>query len=414
MERILLVEDNKSLSRLISMKLESSLDFEVHVAYSFKEAQLFMRKFKYFIALLDINLPDAPNGEIVDSVIEHGIPVLVLSANMDRAFRKQMLSKEIIDYVAKGGSEDINYIIHTIERLSKNRQHKVMVVDDSILFRKQMKQMLENLFFQVYAVAHGEEALGMLKDFPDIRIVLTDYAMPVIDGLTLTKEIRKSFKKEQLAILAISSNEDEDVSAKFLKSGANDFIKKPFSKEEFSCRVNNTIEALENIDTITNHTNRDPLTGLYNRRYFFKEMVSYFDKIVADNGEMIIAMIGVDNFKQLNDTYGKDAGDRVLVYLSEILRSNVEEKDLVVRFDGDQFCILFKDTTFEEGSFLLEALRYKAELAYITVDDGREVNFTISIGATHQYESSLEDMVNQADMLLFSAKNSGKNSVVFE
>jgi PleD family two-component response regulator len=94
--------------------------------------------------------------------------------------------------------------------------------------------------------------------------------MPVMNGLELTVAIRKEFSKERISILAISGNNDEDISAMFLKKGATDFIKKPFSKEEFSCRINNTIEALENIAAITNSAKRDFLTGLYNRNYFYE------------------------------------------------------------------------------------------------------------------------------------------------
>ena len=414
MERILLVEDNKSLSKLISLKISASLSFEIDVAYSFKEAQLFMRKHKYFVALLDINLPDAPNGEIVDSVIEHKIPAIVLSGNMNKAFRREMLKKDIIDYVGKGGMEDINYIIQTIDRLGKNRQHKVLIVDGSRVLRAQMQTVLENLFFKVYAVGHGEEALGMLKEFPDIRIVITDYVMPVMDGLELTKEIRKEYKKNDLSILAVSDNEDEDVSAMFLKSGATDFIKKPFSKEEFSCRVNNAMEALENIDIITNQASRDSLTGLYNRRHFFKKMTRFFEKSIANERDFVIAMIDIDNFKHINDAFGHDAGDRTIIYLSEILRANLEENDVVARFGDTEFGIILKDKTRDEGMDTLEKLRHKIELSKLVLEDEREIDFTVSIGATAEQENSLDEMVNQADMLLYNAKSEGKNRVVFE
>ena len=414
MERILLVEDNKSLSKLISLKISAALSFEIDVAYSFKEAQLFMRKHKYFVALLDINLPDAPNGEIVDSVIEHKIPTIVLSGNMNKAFRREMLKKEIIDYVGKGSIEDINYIIQTIDRLDKNRQHKILVVDDSRVIRMQMQIILENLFFKVYAVGHGEEALGMLKEFPDIRIVITDYSMPVMDGLELTKAIRKEFNKNDLSILAISANEDEEVSAMFLKSGATDFIKKPFSKEEFSCRVNNAMEALENIDTITNQASRDSLTGLYNRRYFFKKMTGFFEKSIANERNFVIAMIDIDNFKQINDAFGHDAGDRTIIYLSEILRANLQENDMVARFGDTEFCLILKDKSIDTGVGVLEELRHKVETSLLLLEDGREISFTVSAGATSQYENTLDEMVNQADMMLYNAKSSGKNRVVFE
>ncbi|MCD4667989.1 MAG: response regulator, partial [Sulfurimonas sp.] len=279
MERILIVEDNKTLAKLISKKISESIGFEVDIAYNLKEAKLFLKMYKYFVALLDLNLPDAPNGEVVDYVLSKNQPVLVLSGNIDKDFRKKMLQKNIIDYVNKGGVDDINYIIQTIQRLQKNQKHKVLVVDDSMVFRKQMKEMLDNLFFKVITVAHGEEALGMLEVHPDISLVITDYHMPVMDGLELTHEIRKVHKKSELSLIALSSNEEDEINAMFLKHGANDYIKKPFSKEEFSCRINNTIEALENLNIVTNHANRDFLTGLYNRRYFFSNMSEYIDDI---------------------------------------------------------------------------------------------------------------------------------------
>ena len=411
MERILLVEDNKALSKLLSMKITAQLPFEVDIAYSLKEAKLFTRKFDYFMALLDINLPDAPNGEVVDAIIKQGIPAMVLSGNMNKEFRRSMLQKEIIDYIGKGGVEDINYIIASIDRLHRNRRHKVLIVDDSMLFRKEMQKMVQNLFFQVYAVAHGEEALGILDENPDIRIVLTDYAMPVMDGLELTREIRKTHPKSLLSILAISSNEEEEISAMFLKGGATDFIKKPFSKEEFSCRINNAMEALENIDTITNHANRDFLTGLYNRRYFFRTMERYFTKAVEEGEHFAIAMIDIDHFKHINDTYGHDAGDQAIVHLSELLRANTKESDMVARFGGEEFCIILKNVNRDQAIGIIETLREKIASTPFTLNDDEPISFTVSIGVALDPEESLEEGVNSADMMLYHAKNNGRNRV---
>jgi len=319
MKKILIVEDNKTLAKLIAKKIEQTLEFEVDIAYKLSEAKLFLKRYDYFLTLLDINLPDAPNGEIVDYVLKKGNKAIVLSGNIDKDFRKKMLQKNIIDYINKGGVDDINYILHTIERLQKNQKHKILVVDDSMVFRKTMKNMLENLFYKVITVAHGEEALNILGTSPDISLIITDYNMPVMNGLELTHEIRKEHSRTELSIIAISSNNDEEINALFLKQGANDYINKPFSKEEFSCRINNSIEALENIQLITNHANRDFLTGLYNRRYFFDNMPKYIESIKDSTQQFAIAMIDIDFFKKINDTYGHDVGDNVIISLSEIL-----------------------------------------------------------------------------------------------
>ncbi len=414
-EKILIVEDNKTLAKLIAKKLTAALAMEVEIAYSLQEAKLFLNHRNYFVTLLDINLPDAPNGEVVEYALAKKNHIIVLSANIDKEFRNKMLNKSIIDYVNKGGINDIEYIVHTIQRLQKNRLHKVLVVDDSMVFRKQMQTMLENLFFEVITVAHGEEALGMLSVKQDISLVITDYNMPVMDGLELTLKIRENYSKNELCILALSGNEDSEVSALFLKHGANDYIKKPFSKEEFSCRINNSIEALENIQKITHYANRDYLTGLYNRRYFYQYIPEYLDSMKEKSQQCAVAMIDIDHFKKVNDTYGHDAGDKVIVALADILRSNTSPNDIVSRFGGEEFCIVLKNINKYSAEEILERIRQSVEKHTIEVDEQTHLNITISIGGViHDYQESIDESINAADMLLYKAKNNGRNQLIFQ
>ena len=417
-DKILIVEDNKTLAKLIATKIEQSLeDVKVDIAYTMAEAKLFLAGYKYFITILDLNLPDAADGEIVDYTLSKKNHVIVLSTNINKDTRKKMLQKNIIDYINKNSTGDISYIdylIRTINRLRKNQKHKVLVVDDSLVFRKQMQNMLENLFFEVITVAHGEEALGMLQAKPDISLVLTDYNMPVMDGLELTYEIRKTYSKDELCILALSGNGDDEVSALFLKHGANDYIKKPFSKEEFSCRVNNSIEALENIQTIMNYANRDYLTGLYNRRYFYKAMNEYLEDIKENGETFAVAMIDIDHFKNINDTYGHDVGDKVIVILSDILRSSTSPYDIVSRFGGEEFCIVLKNIDEYRAKDILTRIHTEVANYSITLDKERIINFTISKGAFYnQNRGTLDDTINEADMLLYKAKNEGRNKLNF-
>lgn len=413
-DRVLIVEDNKALAKLISRKIETSLKYQVDIAYSFSEAKLFLKRYTYFVTLLDINLPDAPNGEVVDYVLERGNRAIVLSATIDKEFRQKMLQKNIIDYVNKSGLNDVNYIIQTIQRLKKNTNHKVLVVDDSMVFRKQMQRMLENMFFIVTAVAHGEEAINLIGQNTDFSLVLTDYNMPVMNGLELTIELRKEYNKNELGIIAISSNEDDEINAVFLKEGANDYIKKPFLKEEFSCRINNSIEALENIQIITNHANRDFLTGLYNRRFFFGNMKEYIENRQLNTEQFAVAIIDIDHFKNINDTHGHDIGDKVIVALSEILRTSTNYRDVVSRFGGEEFCIVLKNINRYSALDIFERIRQDIEDFSFRVDASTSIKFTVSIGIALYNNNSLEDTISQADMMLYNAKNAGRNKVVFE
>ncbi|MDB2562572.1 diguanylate cyclase [Sulfurimonas sp.] len=413
MEKILLVEDNKTLAKLIAKKIKETLKFEVDIAYTFQEAKLFLKAYKYFLTLVDLNLPDAPDGQIVDYVLKKDQHAIVLSGNIDKEFRTKVLQKEIIDYVTKGGMNDINYIIATINRLYKNKQHTVLVVDDSMVTRQHMKILLENLFFKVITVAHGEEALGMLQTNQNISLVLTDYSMPVMNGLDLTLEIRKTYKKDELSIIALSSNEDDEINAMFLKHGANDYIRKPFSKEEFSCRINNTVEALENLNLVTNHANRDFLTGLYNRRYFHLHMSDYIDEITSISEKYAVAMVNIDFFKKINDTYGHDIGDKVIIHLSEILTSATNYRDMVARFGGEEFCVVLKNVNRFSAEDIFQRLRAEVERSSLVVNNN-EIRFTISIGLAMSSEDILEDTMDQADMMLYKAKQEGRNRVMSE
>ncbi|MDY0120711.1 MAG: diguanylate cyclase [Sulfurimonas sp.] len=412
MQRILIVEDNKTLAKLIAKKIAAELSYEVDVAYNLSEAKLFLKKYNYFITLLDLNLPDAPHGEIVDYVLKTNNRAIVLSANIDKEFRKKMLQKNIIDYVNKSGVNDVNYIIQTIKRLQKNQDHTILVVDDSLVFRKQMQNMLENMFYRVITVAHGEEALGMLQSNPNISLVITDYNMPVINGLDLVIEIRKTYAKSDLGIIALSSNNDDEITALFLKNGANDYIKKPFTKEEFSCRINNSIEALENIHIITNQAKRDFLTGLYNRKYFYADMKKYFQHALHEMEPFVLATLDIDNFKSINEKYGQESGDAVITHLADILRANTNPEDLIARFSAQEFWIAFKNTSANEALETLEKIRHTLSEAKAYSNKNEPIAYTISIGVLLSPEESLEESLNQADMLLFNAKQNGKNQLL--
>lgn len=411
-DRILLVEDNKTLSKLIGVKIRNELDVEMDIAYTRAEAELFTKKYTYTLAILDLNLPDAPEGEIVDAILSKKIPAIVLTGRIDKAFRAEMLKKEIIDYVYKGSVEDINFVIEMIRRLLKNRMHKVMVVDDSLMFRNQMKKMLEVLFFQVYALAHGEEALGVLRDNPDIDMVITDYNMPVMDGLELTREIRKTYDKSRLTVFILSSNEDAEVSARFLKQGANDFIHKPFSKEEFACRVNNAIEALENVDTITHFAHRDFLTGLYNRRHLNEVMTSCSAQATESEDSFVTAVIGIDAYGSIVQRYGKGTGEAAIVLLSEILRSTTDYRDVVARLEGEDFCIVLKNASRDHAQTSFDRIRSAVAGARLNTGGDDGISLTVSIGAAMECEDTFAATLDEADAKLHQARTAGGNRTV--
>ncbi|MDO5045874.1 GGDEF domain-containing response regulator [Campylobacter sp.] len=410
--RILIVEDNKSLAKLIAKKMEDNVDLGVDIAYSLEEAKGFLKNVNdYFIALLDLNLPDAPNGEVVDYVISKGLPSIVLTGSVDVKTREMFIHKDIVDYVYKGNMDDINYIFNTINRLRRNQQYKVMVIEDSLTFRNNSKKILKSLQFEVFTAAHGEEALSYFQDHPDIKLIITDYRMPVKDGLEVLKEVRKQKDKNSLGVIVMTSPKEEINAAIFLKNGANDFIAKPFEKEELICRINNTIEAMENIERIANFANHDFLTGACNRRYFYANMNEYLKKVAETNESYALAMIDIDHFKKINDTYGHESGDKAIKFIAKKLIDETKGGDIVARFGGEEFCVVLKNISQEEAVKFFVNLR--ASIASSSIMLKKEsIKMTVSVGlAFASKNSSIEELLELADEALYAAKRNGRNRV---
>jgi len=407
-ERILIIEDNKALSKIIAKKMKKNLDFDIVQAYTFAEAEdIINENDDFFIALCDLNLPDAPNGEIVDFVLSKGLPVIVLTGSMDDDLQKEMMGKDIVDYVYKGNIEDVNYIFSLISRLSKNRDIKIMLVDDSRVMRNEVKKMLHTQMFNILVAAHGEEALNYLENNKDIKLVLTDFNMPVIDGVELTKKIREIFNKNEMIVIAMTGNNEPLISVKFLKIGANDFISKPFSKEELICRINNTLDFNEQLEKLTNMAHKDFLTKVYNRRYFFEKIVKFYE----DKSSFAVSMIDIDNFKKINDKYGHNIGDKILMVLSNTLMKNTKGSDLIARFGGEEFCVALKNIDKKQAIGFFVKLR--KIISDINIQVAKEsINITVSIGLSFSdNEKNINTLLIEADEALYRAKENGRNRV---
>ena len=410
--KILIVEDNKALAKLIAKKMEDNTEMQVDVAHSLAEAQAFLTKAKdYFITLLDLNLPDAPNGEVVDFVASKGLPIIVLTGSMDDKTRETFMDKDIVDYVYKGNMSDVNYIFHMIDRLKNNKQYKVMVVEDVMQTRNDVKKILQNLQFQVFTAAHGEEAMNYFADNPDIKLVVCDYGMPVKDGLAVLKELREQKDKNELGVIMMTSANENVSGAVFLKNGANDFIAKPFLKEELICRVNNTIENMENINKIANFANKDFLTGLFNRRYFYDDMQEYLASLEENPMPYAVAVIDVDGLKNINDKYGQDSGDKILKLLAKKLIDDTKSSDIAARFGGGEFCVLLKNVSQEDAVKFFVGLRAAIAANPINIKN-ESVKISVSIGVTFgKSDYNVDEILELADEALYRAKENGKNRV---
>lgn len=416
MKRVLIVEDSKTMSAMLGRRVRSDLKLQHDIAGSFKEAKEFLKKHweDYVVAVVDLHLPDAPKGEVVDYVLHQKIPVIVFTSQFSDEMRETMLSKNVVDYVVKeGGPQVIDYLIRSIERFYKNRFVKVMVVDDSSTSRSAMKFLLEAQKFVVVEASSGKEALKMLEENPEVRLLITDYNMPKMDGFQLVSRIREKLPKDKLAIIGISAYGTSLMSARFLKAGASDFLTKPFLEEELFCRINQNLEMLEYIDTIKNISNIDFLTGIFNRRYLFRFGQKLYENAKRGNIDLTAALVHIDRLGEINDKYGFEVGDNVVKEIAQMLTRNFRAADIVVRFGGEDFAILATNMDKSYTTQVFERIRTRIAERKITCCD-HTLSITASIGVTTRFGDSLEGMVKRADSLRYQAKQDGRDCVVVD
>ncbi len=246
-QTVLIIEDSPVQSKIIRNQILALSQFDTLAAYTLEEAReaLTAYKDKIFVAVIDLNLPDAPNGEGVDLCLDFGVPTVVLTATFNEEIRKRFIERNVADFFFKGSIQDMDPMVHSLERLFLNQFVKALVVEDSRMSRAHLRHLLETQRFTVLEAADGVEAMEQLEANPDIGLIITDYNMPNMDGFELVRNIRARFKMDRVAIIGVSAAGSGPLTAKFLKNGANDFLTKPFEVEEFYWRVNHTVSVLE-------------------------------------------------------------------------------------------------------------------------------------------------------------------------
>jgi diguanylate cyclase (GGDEF)-like protein len=242
--------------------------------------------------------------------------------------------------------------------------------------------------------------------------VLIDYHMPNMGGLSLVQQIRRQRSEDELAIIGVSSAGEKGILARFLKSGANDFLTKPFEIEELYCRIDQNLDMLRYIHEARDAANRDFLTRLYNRRYFFEYAEELHAGALRGELRLMVAMIDADHFKRINDSYGHQMGDAALVEMASVLRTQAGVSGAPARFGGEEFVCIKALDEGQDPAVCLEQLRCAIEAVDLRAANGERIPLTVSIGATTNPRTSIDQMLLVADGAVYLAKKQGRNRVV--
>jgi PleD family two-component response regulator len=250
--RILLAEDSNVFTSMIGMRLKELFDIDIEICRNFEDLQLAYDRSTdpITLAISNINLPGAENGEALEYLIDLSIPTIVFTGTFHQETRDKLLTKDIVDYILKDNVFAVEMLAESVCRFLTNHRHHVLIVDDSPTARALLSSRLKRYNFRVSTADSGAKALELLKKHSDVGLVITDYNMPDIDGFELTRRIRSVRGSHELRIIGVSSSSDRHLSARFLKAGGNDFMLRPFIDEEFYCRVNQNLDTLLQIRTM--------------------------------------------------------------------------------------------------------------------------------------------------------------------
>jgi len=298
----------------------------------------------------------------------------------------------------------------------------VLIIDDSENTRTQIKRELisAELFDRFYEAADGMEAFKLLLG-NQIDLILCDLIMPRIDGIKLLGMVSGHEQLRDIPVIMLTGRGERELKINLLGLGASDYITKPFDAGELIARVKVHLkikslqdELKQSNGLLKQLSNTDPLTLLYNRRYLMETLEKEMMRAVRKGTQLSLIMIDIDHFKKVNDTYGHQNGDQVLMAVADTFRTGLRLYDFPSRYGGEEFVLSLPETPHEDALMVAERLREKVESLLFT-GDLLGLKTTVSIGVSTYPDcsvNSVDDLIKKADKALYRAKAAGRNKVV--
>jgi two-component system, cell cycle response regulator len=296
----------------------------------------------------------------------------------------------------------------------------ILVVDDN---PDNLEIISTRLRFRGYEVAmaeRGEEAIAKVKEVsPDL--ILLDIMMPDMDGYEVARRIRGDETVAYIPIIVVTARDSTEDKVTGLDAGADDYLTKPINFPELEARVRSMLR-IKRLQDQLEEKNReleqlsisDGLTGLYNHRHMHELLADEYDRSRRTEEPVSVVMFDLDLFKEVNDTQGHQAGDRVLEEVADILRESAREIDKLGRYGGEEFMVILPDTGPEAGVTFAERVREMVESQRFDIQADEPARITVSSGVASFPESEADSprrLVHYADVALYSAKKAGRNRV---
>ena len=297
---------------------------------------------------------------------------------------------------------------------------KILIAEDDAISRRLLQKTLENAGYEVLAVENGRLAQEELCRADGPRLALLDWEMPEVDGPGVCRAVRARAEKSYVYMIFLTSKESSDDKVEGLRSGADDYLTKPFHPEELKARLRTGLRILSLEDRLVEaredmrfKATHDSLTGLWNRGVIMDLLDRELARADRERHSTAILLCDVDHFKRVNDTYGHPVGDEVLREVAKRLLASVRSYDYVGRYGGEEFLVVLNNCDPASSLGRAEQMRETVAKREFITKRG-PLTITMSVGLLRSVNwgpLSAEQYLAQVDAALYAAKAAGRNCV---
>ncbi|MBW3095779.1 GGDEF domain-containing protein [Pseudohoeflea coraliihabitans] len=371
---------------------------------------------RYVLAVVDLDQPRVAVEEVCGLLSAHGLPTLFVADAIRKEMRDFLACQALAGIVEKAGSYACEDVFSAILRLLDNREVGILLVGEKSAACSRLAIRLGHQMHPIATAESASEAMAHLDADARIGVMVLDLAHSEDGGAALLGQIRERSKLQTLRIIGLGAAGTKDQAIAGLKAGADEVIVEPFTPEEFDLRLNRHVRTAQQTRCLRDLAERDFLTGLYNRRHFFDEGPR---RVAAAHAAvppipLALALIDLDHFKRLNDSYGHDLGDQVLREVASRLKQQAGTTHLVARLGGEEFGMLLSGLPLQEARTFCDAICQSFAEIPIATECGA-LTVTVSIGLAKIDGVAMFDRnLNAADRLLYIAKHQGRSQVICE
>ena len=410
---IAIVDADEAMANLMS-KLLTTFGFVTSHFSSQNELNLALFKQTFSIAIVDLaesELASEQTFSFAKSLQQRGIDVFIISSLDTFDARLLAIRAKVSDYLLK----PVN-VTNLVTKIRKNfkidlvRPYRILMLDDQLETTGFYQTLLDTQGIEVIALTEAEKIMAALESFPP-DIFLLDMHMPDVSGLEVAKLLRQQAKYDYVPIIFLTADNDINTKLLALECGADDVILKQTPPALILQQIDSRIQRSQQVRYMAS---RDSLTGVLNHGQIMDAAAHALRLAARHIKPVVLVMIDLDYFKQVNDNYGHMGGDKVLVSLGQLLLQSVRETDFVGRYGGEEFMVVFSDAECDvienKMQSILSALRH---IDFNVNEQIFNCSFSAGLASSENYDK-LSELIAAADAALYRAKAAGRNQIMVD